>query len=370
MKIEKSIHTFELTIDLSAEETYEMYHILKYLNCSIQRMPSQYGHHFACDIFRFTRFENLPGINAFELIINKDELTGCRLKGFLHIIINLGKVNDILPLSPNADIVPISKVENAAEQCFNALHQLLGTVFFSRARYSRIDFCVNLKFPSQNQAMQYIHLWQKAIPSKCLSKEFGFNNVHTSPGNVTSLHFKCKYYEIAIYLKEVEMLERKHCPKDLSLATGIVRIELRAKTGKLVKLSTKGNCSLHDLSPENLCTLVHLGHMELKKKLTSMVGSGDFYKFDILVKKIEEANLTDKQYDNCIYVIYALARYSKNSSSIINEDFSRGKWKKVLHILSELNCSVVPVPRTAESDCYPGVDTIYSAIKKEKRFGT
>lgn len=41
MKIEKSIHTFELTIDLSAEETYEIYHILKYLNCSIQRMPSQ-----------------------------------------------------------------------------------------------------------------------------------------------------------------------------------------------------------------------------------------------------------------------------------------------------------------------------------------
>lgn len=350
--INYSVHTIQLYCRLSYSEYISAKQNLQHLNCSMQprKITTKKGITKEYIIYR-----KLPyyGINSIEIVNIKDDNAKINLKYAIYFTVNLYNAYAHIS-SPNCHIIPPDAIKSAFRSILKDITLIIKKRHLILLKLKRVDFCFDLTFNNQKCAEEYINLLKLGIPCGHLHEHKHRDNIqHRMVPYKDSLLLKCKSYEFQIYPKYLEMLNRKmENPEE---ASGIVRVELRAKGKKLSRLAEK----YYILSPESsieefLINCPIITRKEIPQILTRMVGQHDFYPYDTIRKKIMASKYKDSVKYRMLEISLYLARHSTQN---LLEDFglSRNKWNSLLKKYNDLGCSPIPVPVRYSMPVYPGI---------------
>lgn len=349
-----SIHTIQLYCRLSYTEYISIKDTLFTLDCSIQSKQYTTKKGITKNSISFRR---LPyyGFNSIELVNIKDDVNGINLRYTIYFIVNLYNAQACLPGS-NCRIISPTSIESAIHSIMNDIRKIIGKSLLTILKLKRVDFCMDLAFGNQNSAQEYISLLKLGIPRKHLH-EYKYRDPiqHRKVAYKESLLLKCKSYEFQIYPKYWEMINRKISnPEE---ASGIVRIELRAKKDKLSRLAEKYHIPYPEHSIEKF--LIHspaITYNEIPKMISKMVGQHDFCSYDSIRDKVMASRYKDSVKNKMTQISFYFARHS-NQNLLEDLEISRDKWNALLKKFDELGCSPIPVPTRYSNSTYPGVSS-------------
>lgn len=277
-----SIHTYELYARLTLREYPMVYQAQKELKPSIEHKSLSYSQiKYKEDSFIFRKFPT-HGINYIKLCCTKCD--GVMLNWRLYIVVNpYNALNDCAQSDKN--IIMPCQINTAYEKINNSLTDILPPTIVNYLTLRRVDFCVNLPFPSQSQAEKYIHLLRLGVPPKVLTEKRIYDEIQRREiPYKDSLLLECVSYSFEIYSKYVQMKNRKL--QNPEYASGIVRIELRAGKQKLLQLAKKYElCSPESDYHTFLIHTPYIARQEITEILCKMVGSKDFHSYSYVKEK-------------------------------------------------------------------------------------
>lgn len=357
-----SVHTYQLFVELSYDEYYDLYKKLFSMNTSVEKQASLDTVSFERTLIikksHIFRKLKVPGISEIELFRCVDQVPGCKeeqctLKAGVYIRIN--PYNAIHGLHNSThDIVDSCSIEHAARLVSERLLILLGDEPHKKIKLCRCDFCVNLPFDSEGKASLYIRLLQKCIPKPVLKEPTCINPIshHIAPKYPDSLLLECASYSFEVYNKQSQMQNRNIGNSDF--ASGLVRLELRANKEKLKTLYKH-----YGGSPKNyikfLSNASAICSAEITSLLAPMVGTGDFVSYKKITEKISKKvknEATRAKMHKCVKLIPK----RKRCGSLLDENnLTYAEWKLLLIKFNRINCSPITIPSREKVKYLPGI---------------
>lgn len=349
-----SIHTYELFTKLSYYEYYKIYQILIELRPAIEKKIIPYPQKNLEKTNIIFRKLSIYGINSIEL--NSISCENSVLQNFLYIIVNPHNALHSCSQSDEKIILP-DQIEAADLILYDQLAAIFPVTLINRLSVSRIDFCVNLPFPSQPQAEEYIHLLRLGVPPKVLKEQKIYDRIQRREiPYKDSLLLECQSYSFEVYPKYTQMKKRKL--KNPECATGIVRIELRAYKQKLLQLARKYNlpspkCDYHAF----LIHAPYIAREEITKLLSKMVGSKDFYNYSYVKEKILQSDFSDI-YIKCMLNTISYFSRRKYCGDFLNTFGLKQKdWKNIIQKFEQIGCSPITIPDNYFFKLLPGIES-------------
>ena len=348
-----SIHTYEIATQLSFDEYWEIYNILQAFNPSIEHISYPYPTGRTSHTFYFRHLSGIYGIDSIRL--QRIETTQSILTSNIHIIIN--PYNTIHKQKhSDANIIDSNMIAEALHE----INRILGTIIphhiLERLELSRLDFCVNLPFPTQQQAEEYIQLLRLGIPPKALTEHLHYDKKqHRQLPFRESILLKCFSYSFQIYSKYRQMEVVMPHINTVS-AQGVVRLELRASKPKLRSLLKKYNITgTHTTAILSEAYIPLIARSEICNLVSSMVGYGDFFTFNEIKERITTSNIQTRTRNKSLEIIHCFSGKKYSSDFLKNLNISQRDWKNILTTFNKLECSPIPIPPTYSLKTFPGV---------------
>lgn len=361
-----SIHTIELSCAISFNE----WRILKNRLYSFEPSTEKCEPYISRDknflvyetIYRKT---DMPGINCIKLKEVRTKKENLLLSGHLYIIVNMANI-----LSGKeyvtTDIINPDSIDTAFYTLKAILNTMIGEEIAERilsSTLNRVDFCCDLKMPTQKMAEEYLHLLRRGIPPKALTeKKILDKSQHRYLPYKDSFLLQCKSYEFQVYLKYNQMKNISNS-QYIDSAKGLLRFELRAKKAKIKRFTEKytGRYTTTD-NLEFLNTAPLIAETEIPYFISKMVGTGDFYAYQITKKMILDEHFRPKTENLMLDILDYYSNHPKYQNLLEDLELSRDKWNRLLKKFNKINASPIPVPRTYNKREYPRIyswDTLY-----------
>ena len=353
-----SLHTYELFSNLSWDEFQNTYNLLELLNVSIEKKISKCAFNEKNNELEITEYiiRQLPfyGINSIRL--HKVGTHHSIIKCLIYIVVNPCNAY-LLQKSSGADIIESSQIVPAVAEINRQLSEFLPLHICKNLKPSRIDFCVNLHFPSQDQADEYIKLLRLGVPFKKLKEHTEYDHIQKRAVPYSdSLLLECASYSFEIYPKYKQMCS--HSLQGKNNASGIVRIELRAKRSKLKTIAKK--YEEQDIITANYVnSLEHISYIsqnEIQHILRKMVGNGDFYPYEHVKNEIANSNFNERQINLMHLVCKYFSKKQKKTELLTKYGLSRNDWNLLLKNFNHLHCSPITTPKSFSRTHYPGIE--------------
>lgn len=168
--IKYSIHTLELYAQLSPHDYNYFYSVLSDMNLSIEKTEYPLNKTIENRTYTYRHFNRFAGINSISLKTTKS-ISFTRY--YVHIYIN--PYNALYRFKhSNAGIIGEGQIEEAI--IYTHLNSLFSIFPLTAYLLKRLDFCLDIKFPTQKQADEYIKLLKKSIPRKSLNEKTYFDH--------------------------------------------------------------------------------------------------------------------------------------------------------------------------------------------------
>ena len=284
-----SIHTLELHSELTPNDYDTFYSLLGKLDLSIEktifklkkiRIPNENK------LYTYRHFGIHSGINSIKLLTCKND---CFTNRYIQIYIN---PYNVVCTSQNtgAGIIAEEQIRNAMDTIQAYLTSLFPFFPFNAYTLKRLDFCLDIKYPTQIQADEYIKLLKKSIPRKILKEKKYFNKTQRRfiPYE-DSLMLECKSYAFEVYPKHRQMKICKR--KGADTTVGITRLELRASKSKIKQLAVKYRLPQ---PTENVNTFItrspEITRKEIPDMISGMTGTGTFHTYNYIMNQIYDSN--------------------------------------------------------------------------------
>lgn len=227
------------------------------------------------------------------------------------------------------------------------------SAFSSHRKFSRIDYCTNLWFLSNDIAQEYLRLLKAAWIPYNFSMDERYDPIqHRQVPGKYDFSIKCKSYEFSFYLKQKQMLSRKsdfNYPDDeIAHADGQLRMELRANRRKLHRIQKTSMYTEEALITE----APNLSIPTFSKNISYMYGSGDFYSYSEAKNIIKHSPFSKKAKEQLLYILKEVKKYrsldpDKNG---LNPQKLRRYIKEYFNVLG---LSPITIPKRYSFDYYP-----------------
>ena len=349
-----SIHTFELYAKLNPNNYDKFYSTLSNMHLSIK--SSEYftkkSNILTKNVcYEYRHFKNHPGINRIRLSICKNDFF---IDYYIQICIN--PYNALYQCRHSgANIIAEEQMETAINIIRTSLKSLFPFFSFHTCKLKRLDFCLDIKYPTQKQADEYIKLLKKSIPRKILKEKKYFNKTqHRFTPYTDSMLLECKSYSFEVYPKYHQM--NKHKRKNADTALGICRLELRTSKSKIMQLANKyGLPSPVDNPSAFMIHSPEITRKEIPEMISRMAGNGTFQNYNCIINKINNSTYTQHVKDCMVQIVDYFSSHKNCKNLLNNLEIKTQTWDIYLKKFNKLGCSPIPIPRTYEFSSYPGV---------------
>ena len=349
-----SIHTYELSARINFNEFFEIYESLKEFKPSIQKEHrSCFSANVRQTVYHFRQLDGAYGIDCITL--NKIDSGPAMLEADISFIINpYNTVN--MQKHSDAHIVDAECLSASTIYIIGILEKILPINVMRRIELSRVDFCTNLKFQTQQQAEEYISLLHLGIPPKVLKERRIFDTTQRRyiPYKYAIL-LECGDYSVEIYSKYKQM-ENRFPSASVEAAKGMVRIELRANIEKIFRLMQRYNfprMNVFEFLSEHYACRIY--SEELPGIIASMVGNGNFVPYNDIIQRIEHSDFQDRTKKKMAAVCAYFSGRKYSNRFLSDSDLTHKDWKNILNKFNHIQCSPIPVPPTFSLQKYPGV---------------
>ena len=89
--------------------------------------------------------------------------------------------------------------------------------------------------------------------------------------------------------------------------------------------------------------------------ISGMTGTGTFHTYNYIMNQIYDSNYKQHIKDKMMLIVDYLSRHKSCKNMLDRLELTRQDWNGYLKKFNKLGCSPVPIPRTYEFSCYPGV---------------
>lgn len=357
--MEFSIHTFELTYFCGCRDYIRLFEAVNKQNTARTSKTESYYHKqlgmsivSKCQTYTFL---NKRGINRirFYKLYNADPGQILQLK--IKFVIN-PKILLQSEEHPYTKIIEPKDLPLIPDALNSLIQQLVPGYpdILECGKLTRIDYCTNLWFQSQEESDEYFHLLKKYFtPAKFHTDTYPNKEHHRKEPRKGEISISCKSYTLSIYQKQTQLLstEYDYPPEEIENASGQLRIELRFKRKKLYSIIRES----HSLDKE--CDfLIHIPPSALSlaiKNLTAMYGTGDFFKFSAAKEQILSSGYKDKTIDEMFHILENVNE--KRTLDCYNTIFDSKPLKKHLKRFNCLGVSPVTIPFRYSHDRYPNL---------------
>lgn len=349
--INYSIHTYELSMNVSSDEYHSIYQYLSSLHSSEEKKTYETSKtQILSYFFRKLPFYGINGIILKTIKLVEDNIFIYKI----YIIINL--YNALLSYNQsNECIIKPEQISDALKIIDRQLTHILPAQITKQLSLNRIDFCLNLPFKNQQQAEEYIQLLRLGIPPKALKAIKTLDvNQHRKLPYKDSLFLQCGCYSFEIYPKYIQMKNRNLNHAEQAL--GVVRIELRAKKQKIMQLAKKYSLPLPSLDYHTFIKNSPLiTQPEITSILSKMVGNQDFHNFAYTKSKILQSNFKASKKQQMNEIIKYFSRRKFNEDFFDTFGINHKEWKKILKNFNLIGCSPITVSPSYSMDTFPGI---------------
>ena len=351
-----SVHTIELSCTISLHEYNALKEKLHLLAPSIETHEPYKSKDKKLLIYEtIYRKLHIAGINCIKLKKITVKKTSAILSIHLYITVNLANILS-QKTCVTTDIITPDKIDSAVNQLQYTLQNLVKNEIADRIALNRVDFCCDLKMPSQKMAEEYLQLLRRGNPSKTLKeKKMLDQSQHRYIPYKDSFLLQCKSYEFQIYLKYNQMKNTCYS-QNIDYALGLLRFELRAKKTKIQQLSKKYN---HKSRPvgfrEFLNSAPLIAQTEIPAIIAKMVGTSNFCTYQAAKEKIEEADLKYKTRKRMFYILDYYAKHTKYQNLLKDLGLSRKEWNHLLKKFNMIHTNPITISRTYQRQEYPGI---------------
>lgn len=223
-------------------------------------------------------------------------------------------------------------------------------IFEDGGKITRLDYCYNLWFESQDIAEEYFTVLRKyKLPAKFMTKRYLNTNGKkvTRDGEVT---LRCNSYEVSLYLKHKQLKTAAYeVPEDeLKNAEGQLRIEYRLRRRKLNAIKKKFNI---ENDCELLCYVDERPEQMLYQFLASMYGVADFYTLEEARKTIIQSEFSKKVKQN-MQDILTMASFYHSLNTKIN-GIEPKVLRQYMKRFGELQISPITISERSRKKYYP-----------------
>lgn len=354
-----SIHTIELSCAISFDEYHMLIDKLHLFKPAIEkRKPhiSQDKKFLICEVIY--RKIHMAGINCIKLKEIRTKKENILLSCYLYITVNMANI-----LSDKEYVTTDIINPNSIDIAFYTLKDILNTMIGEKIAerilsntLNRVDFCCDLKMPTQEMAEEYLRLLRRGIPPKALTeKKILDNSQHRYLPYKDSFLLQCKSYEFQVYLKYNQMKNISNS-QNIDSARGLLRFELRAKKAKIKRFTEKytGRYATTD-NLEFLNTAPLIAETEIPRIISKMVGTGTFHSYQITKKMILDEHFRPKTESLMLDILDYYSNHPKYQNLLEDLELPRDKWNRLLKNFNKINASPIPVPRTYKKQEYPGI---------------
>lgn len=355
--ITSSIHTLQLQAQISPDEYRRLYIMHSDLHLSVTHKTTVNRQHPECTNEIYT-CRQLPyyGINSITTLKNKRILPNDNNIIKYYIYIDINPYNALHNQKHSgADIIAPGEIQSAMNISMRYLNTLLSPQAINALSLKRLDFCLNLIFPNQIQADEYLKLLKKGVPGKVLSEKKHPDPIqHRLVPYKNALLLECKSYSFEIYPKYHQMTARKMHNADN--ASGMVRFELRASKTKIAQLANKYEFPCKKGAYMDFLTNApDISEQEIPYIVAKMVGNGNFYSYEHVMSKIENADLKDSEKRIMVQTVKHFSRHTLQQNLLNELNITHQDWKRILKKFDKIKCSPIPVPGSYQYHTYPGI---------------
>lgn len=351
-----SIHTIELYCVISFNE----YHLLKE-RLSLFKPSIETNEPYTSKDKKFLIYEtiyrklHIAGINCIkfkEIKIKKENIS---LSVHLYITVNMANIFSCKNYI-TTDIINPNEIDASVIILKKTLDFIIGEEITSQVTLNRVDFCCDLKMPTQEMAEEYLHLLRRGIPPKVLTEKKVFNqSQHRYLPYKNSFLLQCKSYDFQIYLKYNQMKKVSNS-KNIDNALGLLRFELRAKKAKIKRFNEKYlKRTITFNLQEFLNAAPSIAEIEIPRIVSRMVGTGGFHDYKTTKDIILASCFRPKTESLMLGILDYFSRHPKYQNLLEDLNLSRDKWNQMLKKFNEINASPISVPRTFKKQEYPGI---------------
>ena len=254
-----------------------------------------------------------------------------------------------------AEIIDRNKLGDALYVLYSNLYELLPPAIIESLQLSRVDFTGDIRFPTQEQAEEYVNLFKKGHTARTLRESKVYDpTTNQDVSYEESWLLGCGSYSFQVYPKMLQMQKRRI--PSAEAAKGIVRFELRANRTKLKALMKKHSVPAEATVADALVMLAQtVPETEIKKIAKAAVGSGDFYTLDRLKKIIDGTTYQKRVRDDRSQLSEHLSRYSGVERLLEEKLITSEEWRRQLQRFDTLGVSPIPVPARSCFRTAPGV---------------
>lgn len=237
-------------------------------------------------------------------------------------------------------------------KCMDCLEEFLKAVDVAYMgmddfKINRIDYCVNIRLAGKEAVEDYMRLMKKgSYPySAERRKEYDQTQRRWIPTR-NSFTIYSDTFEFSIYNKGVQMSgeTRNYSADDLEAAERMVRIEYRARRGKVRREQLKHACgSLQEF----LEMTGQIAAENIPRYLAACYGTGEFVKFDEAARRIEASDIKGKTKEKMKRMLQNVSVRDLQYEKMYNSDY-----RKLMRQFNRLGISPITVQHRSPFQCF------------------
>ena len=260
------------------------------------------------------------------------------------------------------DLCEITAVnfEYCAGMIDEVLAQLKINLTCSQLILSRIDCTVDIAFPSEAEIMEYIFCLKRTeLAPAYKTHEFDPSaDERNAERNQHSFRVACQDVSLTVYDKSYQladqglMLENEIPPNRL-------RVEAAFESGAFQRLFYRyGKFTLYDTTKEKIVWFSEMSVRLLEDYFRRTLAPGDYLRFDLAVRKIEESNFSRKKKERMLGFLHQVVRCHKNGvrkaiRRFKERGYSSSQVKGVLNSFQEIGLNPVTIHNDSTLERFP-----------------
>lgn len=331
-----SIHTVEFRTMISREDYYSIKNgifICGYGNIRYYE-DSEGIIHMYSDLLRSM------GINKFTLYIRKEK--GCPKGYYITAVVNLR----LLFNDTRYPFLCIARIEYLSD-VYDRIVLILQAVGFPKriaeeVYYSRIDYCCNVEFETEEQVDLMLEILDKGRVNKFFMKDC--NEFHDNEVKYDTKSFSLSMYKKGGQMRQKnEYFSRKYSEEEIQMADKVLRIEFRAERAQLYVQREKYGITEKELVEKAPI----IGQAKFNKFYRNLCGTGRFYKMKYAKKMINQSGYTNSTKKTMIHIIQIVSR-----SGLLGvvEELGKNKFLYYMNKFNKLNLSPICIPTEFKCD--------------------
>ena len=246
-----------------------------------------------------------------------------------------------------------SKNTDRLVEKFNSLVQSVSYMLpeFDSCILHRIDYCSNVELSGQDEVCEYVKLLKRGyIPPKYGVQLYDDKKAKRRKMSKNGITIRgSNGVEITYYNKFRQLKDEDKWLPDIDRANDIIRIEIRCNRKKIKHLSDKYGCT------KVSTFLKHsdiIGNYVFKHYANIFYGTGDFYKLDTIINKINNASVKEKSKKVMKEVVTLSAKHSSLQKSFRVLGLTDKERKAIIKKFNKIGVSPVVIPRRSEFDTF------------------